>query len=225
MISAGLGLVAAETLVPSYSLTVSREGEDWVGGYSTTRFDPAEWWTSVKSGRFSSGWKQVLARPGNILIALSRPYAEMVGSDLAAFIPADRKRLRIFGLSLADVLAADLHQQIMPYDQRLQAVHAGTMTDFAQRALSHFAGLGAPGDLAADRAAVEAALSGLREPERVERARVSDDQIVARIRSYLPDTPGILASLDRLRDQDGIACEQRRFARLYRLVEAERESA
>jgi hypothetical protein len=225
VISAGLGLVADQTLVPSYSLTVSPHSEDWVGARSLTAFDAAVWWQRVKAGPFSSDWAQVLDRPGRILIALSRPYAQMVGNDLAKFAPNDRQRLRIFGQSLSAVLPANIHEQIMPYDGRLEAVLPGTRTDFAQRALSHFAGLRTSGNLDSDRSVVERALSGLEAPNPIKRPRAANDQILAAIRRHLAKTEGVRAILRLLREEDRIACEQKRFTRLYRLARAEAEAA
>jgi hypothetical protein len=225
VISAGLGLVDSQTVVPSYSLTVSSGSDDWIGARSTTPLDRAAWWQCVKAGPFSSDWEQVLARPGRILVALSRPYAEMVGSDLAAFAEADRQRLRIFGQSLAAVLPPALHDQIMPYDARLEALLPGTRTDFAQRALLHFVRMNSRGDFVGDAAAVRRALAGLQAPERINRPRAGNDQIVAAIRRHLARTEGVQAILRLLRDQDRIACEQKRFTRLYHLAKAGAEAA
>ena len=75
---------------------------------------------------------------GRILVALTRPYARMVGQSLSTLEPQALARLRIFGASLASDLPACLHPALTPYDDRLNTVFPGTCADFPQRALLHF---------------------------------------------------------------------------------------
>lgn len=220
VVSAGLGLVAGDQVIPSYGLTVTSRDSDSVQQTVVGRFDARIWWSSIKQGPYSTDWYSVLNRPGLILIALSQGYANLVADDLAALATADRSRLRLFGIGLQDVLAPALATQVMPYDDRLDSLLPGTRTDFAQRALSHYASsIVMHGETTAARHAVEQALSDVRAPDRVLRPRASDDELVGVIRRHLRTTRGIGRVLSRIRHEDSIACEQRRFTRLYRVAE------
>jgi hypothetical protein len=216
VVSAGLGVVAGTAAVPSYGLTVGTRTDDAIGSRIAGGFDPATWWRSVSAGPFSVGWRPVLATDGLILVAMSQAYAALIAGDLGALDPAGIARLRIFGTGLENVLPAALASSIMPYDARLDSLCPGTRTDFAQRALAHFARSIPPNaDAAGDAAAVAGALASHRAPERIERARAGDDVLIMTIRRHLRATSGIGRILRRLREQDQIACEQRRFTRLY----------
>ena len=107
----------------------------------------------------------------------------------------------------------------MPYDARLDSLSPGTRTDFAQRALAHFArSIPATADAVRDAKAVAAALACHSAPERIERPRADDEILIMAIRRHLRATSGIGRILRRLREQDQIACEQRRFTRLYHVA-------
>jgi len=220
VISAGLGLVEADREVPSYGLTVGAQGEDVVSTRVLGSFDPRRWWAAIKTGRFSSDWPKVFQTgDGPVLMALTRPYAEMVADDLAALSDADIQRLRIFGHGLDRILPERVRDSVMPYDARLDSILPGTRTDFPQRALSHFANTVGPSKEAlADGAAVSAALKGRRVPIRIQRPRLDDDAMVNAIALHLRTTQGIGRILRRLRHEDRIACEQRRFTKLYRVA-------
>jgi hypothetical protein len=220
IVSAGLGLVAADRKVPSYGLTVSSGHKDSVAGQVTGEFDPADWFSGLLASSFSTQWADAVgATSGRILVALTRPYAEMIGPSLSALGTQALARLRIFGTALAPALPTVLHAALAPYDKRLDAIFPGTRVDFSQRALVHFVRSIATEqniDRAADFAAVESALAGVTPPERPSRPRCSDDEILGRILIRLQSQSGIARILRALRDEEGVACEQARFSRLYR---------
>jgi|UPI00082D2AFD hypothetical protein len=216
VVSAGLGVVAGTRAVPSYGLTVGTRTDDAIGPRMTGGIDSAAWWRTVTGGPFSMQWQSVVEVGGLVLIALSQAYAGLIAEDLSAMNPIDVRRMRFFGTGLDQVLPAALRSSIMPYDARLDALWPGTRTDFAQRALAHFAkAVVHSEDPADDAAAVSRALQDHRAPERIERPRAGDDVLIMAIRRHLRATSGIGRILRRLREQDQIACEQRRFTRLY----------
>ncbi len=219
VVSAGLGLVAAQTMIPPYAVTVGARGDDAVAAKTIGRFDPRSWWRSIRIGPCSSPMSEVFAaaRSSLVLVALSRPYAEMLAEDLANLPEEDLVGLRLFGWRLEAVLEDRLHDAVMPYDARLDAVKPGTRCDYPQRALLHFVqNVGTrPETVSRHRAKVVAALEGATAPERPDRPRVDDGEIVTWITSGGNATGGIGASLRSLRSL-GIACEQKRFSRLYR---------
>ncbi|MBZ9803393.1 hypothetical protein [Mesorhizobium sp. ES1-6] len=230
IISAGLGLVAADRQVPSYGLTVSSGYGDSVDARVSGDFDVGTWFCGLLPGPHSVQWVDVFREgSGRVLIALTRPYAEMVGKSLSELEPQALARLRIFGASLAPALPAALRPSLAPYDDRLDTILPGTRADFSQRALLHFARLvainGDSYDRNADYAAVEAAMSSVTPPERARRPRRNDAEILQLILARLHSQSGIARILRSLRDEEGVACEQSRFSRLYRTAVAQRETA
>lgn len=230
ILSAGLGLVAAGQRVPVYGLTVSGGHAESVPDKITGEFDGAAWFAGLLSGPHSKRWADAAGRgSGRVLVALTRPYAEMVGKSLIELDSSILARLRIFGVSLAPALPAILRPALAPYDERLDAVLPGTRADFSQRALLHFVRTvverhGEP-DRSADFEAVEAALDGVVPPDRLHRPRRTDEEILQLILARLRSQSGIARVLRALRDEEGVACEQSRFSRLYRAAIVQRTQA
>ena len=232
VVSAGLGLIDVSQSVPPYACTVLAGTEDSVAGRAKNRFDAAEWWRSLTEAcPFSSALQEAAAdNEGLLCAALSEAYIEMVAADLAA-LPAERlARLRLFTRAPIGRIPEALRPFLMPYDDRLDgpdSPHRGTRSDFAGRALRHFAEAIADADSGSNvndhAAAVETALSGWRMPAQVARVRHDDGALLGLIRKHW-DAEGGSSSrlLRRFRDQLGIACEQGRFAQLARTVRDER---
>lgn len=219
--SAGLGLVAGDTLVPTYGLTPTGKHPDAVSARVQGVFKPDVWFEGMLGGPFSSAWTDVLGDgQGSVLIALTHPYARMLGRSLSALAPDQLARLRIFGPSLNAVLPEVLHPAIAPYDKRLDVIAPGLQQHFASRALQHFVQSILPAQAMPDRAAefeaVKAALGAVILPNRPRREGRTDAQLLAWITARLRSERGIARLLKALRHDEGIACEQARFARLYR---------
>ncbi|RWO83267.1 MAG: hypothetical protein EOS18_06675 [Mesorhizobium sp.] len=229
ILSAGLGLVAADRKVPLYGLTVSARHSDSIAARIRGEFDAGAWFSGLQSSPLSDRWVDAVGRgSGRILIALTRPYAQMVGESLNALGPEALARLRIFGASLASALPPALHLAVAPYDARLEAILPGTRSDFSQRALHHFVGLVAgegQQNRDADYAAVASALAKVTAPERPRRPRRSDEELLELIAFRLRSQMGVARILRALRDEEGVACEQARFSRLYQLALQKREAA
>lgn len=227
--SAGLGLVRADREVPAYGLTVTGvEGPDAVRGRIVGRFDPASWWRALQHGPYATPLADVFSCDGLIIVALSQAYARLLADDLAALDGARLVRLRIVGAGLAPHLPERVRTAaLLPYDERLDRLVPGVRGDFCQRALGHFVGLleeervrppdGA--DVAAHSAIVEDALGPARTGKAPQRSRATDEVIAQRISARLSTgarDPSASLLLRAVRDEDGIACEASRFARLYR---------
>jgi hypothetical protein len=220
IVSAGLGLFNADDAIPSYSLTISPGFEDTV--LYKANCTPQAWWRALSSIGRRSDWPDA----DLVLLALSGPYLAMVAPDLSNWPQDRRDRLRIFsGASPADI-DSSLRSQVMPYDGRLddrKGPIRGTQADFAQRAMRHFAETVLPASRGASTAehlaAVETALSGLRKPERPDRTKLPDAEIIELIQEHWMAVGGRSGRmLRRLRDELGVACEQGRFKSLFKLV-------
>lgn len=227
--SAGLGLVAAKTLVPSYGATVAPGTDDsllpkLVGA------SVRDWWCAVNAvSPFATA--PSLESANLVLVALSRPYLDMMTKDLIDWTESAPGRLRLFASVSAHQLPPALRNALMPYDARLDDSNGplpGTKGDFAQRAMRHFVECILPtsstGSVVEHATQVQNALAKLTAPSPSERARCSDDEIRRLIETHWHDVGGASTRmLRKLRDGLGIACEQGRFKDLFHQVARTRE--
>ena len=226
MVSAGLGLVPSERLVPGYDLSVVGEDTGLLGLLEARGASISDWWRELSQNR-GLPWLLHAASTALVLIALPTTYLELLSADFAALPSALSSRLRVFtSNSGRKALANFPHIPVMPYDERLEALpsFAGTRSDFPQRALRHFvSSLGAHTlDAVSGSAAVEHALSSCHAPVIPLRRRLNDDEICEIIRKAWSACGGNSARLLRhVRDGELVACEQGRFAGLRRRVALE----
>lgn len=232
VVSAGLGLVPATTLIPSYSLTVVPGSADSILNRISGSPTPSDWWQALERlSPFGVPFAGSLKHSkGPILIALSGPYLSMIAENLEALPKGTRGRLRIFTLSPRATLPNGLRSFVMPYDARFDGTASpmpGTRGDFAQRALAHFVEtvleIAPKGSFSEHADAVESILSHLRPPKPISRTKASDDEIIALIHRYWTKVDGRSSRMLRyLRDDLQIACEQSRFQNLFRVAKGAR---
>lgn len=228
IVSAGLGLVRAGLSIPAYGLTLSGTGPENIATRIEGRFDPSGWWRAISRGPFATSLHAIFKsrRKGIIIASLSHTYARLVGSALAQIPQNHLARLRIVGSGLRTVLPEALQPYFMPYDDRLAKYAPGARVDLAQRALAHFVRECLPalpdGDATAHAKWVAAALGQMTAPAIPVRRRSTDDAVLEVIHQYLGSGMTAARLLRVLRDQKGMACEQARFARLYRLATSRR---
>ncbi|WP_421993633.1 hypothetical protein [Roseococcus sp.] len=210
--------------MPGYSLTVARGDTDSIRNRVIDAFDPPEWFRRLLASPYSAQWSDAFSSVnGRVLFAVTKPYAEMASQSLAAVPASALSRLRIFGAGLGGVLPAVLKPFLLPYDDRLDTIFPGTRSDFAQRALVHFSRNIAPqdGDISLDAEWVRRAMAKSKSPLRPVRSTATDEALLAVIRSRLHPRASASQLLRRLRDDDQIACEQGRFAKLFRQAQSE----
>jgi hypothetical protein len=230
--SAGLGLVHESALVPSYACTILANGPDSIADRVGAGFSAAAWWRRInQTSPFAiSLTASVASSTGLVCAALSETYFGMVKDDLLGLDDQARGRLRLFTAAPLDRITPQLRGYVMPYDDRLDGVDSpirGTRSDFASRALHHFAqAIAVPNDRrsAAEHAdAVRRATQDWTAPVRIARMRHNDDSLRALLHQHWEAAGGSSSRLLRLfRDQLHIACEQGRFATLAREVRTER---
>lgn len=233
IISAGLGLVSEDEEIPSYSLTVAKSDRDSVlRKILDAPFSPSQWWDGLNSSKVTSTplSRLITSSPDNIfIIALSQTYGEMIQQDLLSLQDRDLQRVRLIGLALQSVMSSRLQCLIMPYDERFDgpgSLNPGTRADFAQRAMAHFVTRivrdlpdGHP-NIHANAVAQFLSQSVPREIPR--RKRLSDREIMDIIVKRWNDSAGNSSKMLRIiRDCENVACEQRRFQQLFRLVKEE----
>ncbi|PYD61779.1 hypothetical protein CFR73_01730 [Novacetimonas maltaceti] len=231
VISAGLGVVDADDVVPPYGCTVLAGVADSISARATDAFSSREWWDALtRVSPFSRMLGDaVTASDGLVCAALSDAYITMVAGDLEALPEDALARLRLFTRTPSERVPLALRSCVMPYDDRLDGPDStmrGTRSDFAGRALRHFVErIAVPDDprpVAAHAAAVRNALSGWRLPRHVARVRHDDAELLALIRRHWAHNGGHTGRLLRFfRDELHVSCEQGRFAALARQVRAE----
>ena len=212
--SAGLGLVAEHDRIPAYDLTVSPAQPGHIGRLIAEPFDPSAWWLALQRLPTARRLAELFAdsRKGLVLIALTQPYARMLGQALGSLAPKHLARVRIFGKSLDPAWLGSAADVVMPYDDRLDALAPGVKGEFAHRALCHFAGLVSERealDLESNKQTVRRCLRGKAHPEPVDRRRCTDDELLRLIRQYrsLGSASKVLRAL---RDEEQVACSQAR---------------
>lgn len=228
IVSAGLGLISADTEVPNYSASILAGNDDIRDRLSDGDNADAWWRWLQRNSPFAQSLETVLAvTAGPCLIALPQAYLSMLRDDLLSLPSESLERIRIFSGSQAP--AALKHLQ-MPYDDRLDGVdspYKGTRSNFAPRAVRHFASHILPGretdGAGMHIAAVNAALAQWRPPTRTVGQRKTDSELREILNANWDATGGRSTRMLRLfRDELGFACEQSRFARLVRDIRAER---
>lgn len=231
VISAGLGLIPAELEIPPYSLTVANGTDNILSRLeSSDAAQASTWWRELTLACDSHSFKDLARKTSSVLLlAAGSSYLSMVAPDLAGLDRNEREKLRIFTAAPLHSIPAFLHQFVMPYDRRLEALpgRSGTLSDFAQRALRHFAEIVLPAAPLASSsihaAAVIATLEGLDAPTKRSGRSKTDDEIIALIRENWNHTAGkSTAMLRLLRDSFCVACEQKRFKKLFAVVRTER---
>lgn len=219
VVSAGLGLVRAHTCIPNYSATISPGSDDSILT-KMTGVTASSWWNALMAeSRFSetTGPEEF----DRIWIALSGPYLEMIKLTLQSWVTGGFEGLRIF--SKPTLLPAELIPFALPYDDRLNDPKGqipGTEGDFAQRALAHFSKLALrdrPTSIEEDFVTVQSSLFGLIAPQRPIRQPKTDPEI----RKIIRTEAGVIGwnsskMLRHLRDELDIACEQKRFQKLFK---------
>jgi len=234
VLSAGLGLVDVKTVVPSYGATISPNSEDNI----TQRIigepnSPTAWWQQLcQKSPFAVTWEELIDNnPSSyIIVALPKPYLQMIEQDLLSLPQGHRDRLRIFSKGAAQLLAKPLQKYVMPYDSRLdsnESAHRGTQADFAQRAAHHFVQLidrAEVKDTSSDAAEVEHALAKFVPPKKSIGASASDAEILKIMEEQWTKANGKSSRLLRIfRDDLAIACEQKRFQTLFKKLKMQRE--
>ncbi|QKE37676.2 hypothetical protein [Ferrovum myxofaciens] len=229
VVSAGLGIVNADMLVPVYDLSaVSSDGDSALCKVDGNK-SPKLWWSKIiTENSFGSSLTNILNKHPNelILFALSRCYLNLLQDELLLCPQPQQARLRFFGKNLYSALPSFLTDNWMPYDDRLDGIgqgFSGTQSDFAQRALRHFVSkiLSESKDSNKHRhsSMVLNSLSSITKREIPKRQRLDEKEISKVIQDNWVKGKGQSSLLLRIiRDELNIACEQSRFKKIYHSV-------
>lgn len=228
IISAGLGLVSSGDLVTPYDATISGSSASNILQKSNgSRPSSSEWWAllSTALGTPYPLTRLVMEsqRDSIVILSLSRPYLDMVQTDLTSIPRAARRQLRILSHGDNSDLCGLMQPCLVRYDDRFDgpdSPNPGTKADFLQRAAVHFVTeiltRSETATCQEHQSLVEKCLSSMRRPKRPKRRRATDDQVVEFIRQNIHHADGQSSKMLRyLRDELLISCEQGRFKNLF----------
>lgn len=230
IVSAGLGIVESTALIPNYDLTISAGTTNSIANKIVGVANPQSWWKKIsQDSPYGTSFLDILRKHQNdlVLVALPRPYLELILDELRQLTPQQATRVRFFGKSLDRYLPESLTSNWMPYDDRLDYVgkkYRGTQTDLAQRALRHFVekvflSNKKNASTATHRSLVTESLVGRKKRKTPVRTRLDDESIGAAVRANWAHGNGKSSALLRiLRRELSIACEQSRFRAIYHSV-------
>jgi len=232
IISAGLGIVTSAVEIPNYDLSLSENGGAFLRELEKINATPIEWWTAVCQNFDQSEDADELLGSSTydlILIALPPSYLRLLRPSLESHAPAIREKLRVFTSRIGkNEIPQALKACVMDYDDRLESLseYSGTRSDFPQRALRHFTEEINGHTLALEEAQnqVKEFLKKYEKRKASASRRVDDEEILSIIEEDWYELSGksneILRNLRRVRK---VACEQKRFSYLFRLVKARKE--
>ena len=229
VISAGYGLIHKSTLISSYDITISPNSPQSLNRLVTSdNVCLDQWWTCINRG------KQIRTITGLIesfpktlfIIGVSRSYFKMIEKDLSQISTDDLNRVRLCGLSDDVVHDLRVRNVLLPYDDRLESLgspFAGTRSDFPQRIIRHFTEkiwrTDRSNSLTSHKNRVLKILESLEKPEKISRRKLDDKEVLNLIVKHWTDIDGKSGKgLRFLRDDLGVACEQKRFKNLFHEV-------
>jgi len=232
IISAGVGLIPGNKLVPPYNLTVTPFKKNSIQPRlsSTEKFNPSKWWSNINCKLHDTPTPIYDLISKNIdtyfIVSLSKTYLELICEDLFLLHDQHKQRIRITGLNSSELLPVPFKKLWMPYDYRFdgpQSPNPGTRSDFPQRVTRHFIEevfthntLATPYEHAKT---VSKILTPMPFPVKIKRTTLSNEAIKQIIIDRWNDAKGSGSRMLKImRHEENVACEQSRFADLYRQI-------
>jgi hypothetical protein len=214
--SAGYGLIPAQAPLMPHHATLTPGQADSVPGAFPTWWSLLSEWPGPLPGHPRSIAALVAADPHAVfMFVLSKNYLRACGQDMAAASEYLTDPNRFFIVSVGGRPDGDLANYAVPADARLQAQFGGTRRALNARIGAH---LLEHRIRSRDQASAHMARLLAAQPpiSRYNRKRQTDRQLLDAISARLDQAPTTSANrlLREFRDA-GLACEQRRFSRLY----------
>jgi hypothetical protein len=227
--SAGYGLLPSNALIRPYNATFARGADDAVVP-KTNIYSNSDWWRRLAEWNPIGGASPrtisdlaASATNGFLLIAVSSSYADALSDDLSNAVqkcPSDRVAI----VSVGHRFAEKLRPLQIPAAGRLKNRLGGAMQSLNARVARY--AVSRANEWYPSRAKLAALMmSALEETPPMtthDRKRLDDDEIRGYIREGIREDPRMRHTrlLRSLRDK-GLACEQSRFATLFREVRAD----
>lgn len=224
VVSAGLGLLPADLRIPNYSATFRSNDPDSV---ASDRAGRSDWWDLlVKWGRDKRGIGSIsdLARANpkaTILIAVSSTYLEVIKNDLISAQKALASQDKLLVISAGARPIPELGTSHLPINASFEQIVGGARTSLNSRMLRHIVEKHGARKLSATHltADLKSIARTLNAPRSFDRSRITDKDVAKFIRANLKRAHSSSASaLLRLLRDSGLACEQKRFGRIFRTL-------
>jgi hypothetical protein len=219
--SAGYGLIPADAQIRPYAATFSGGPDRVPGGADGAR----QWWHALARwagpapGQPRSVRSLAAADPSaSFLLALSASYLDACRDDIAAAARQVADPDAFMVISAGARFPGSAEVAMVPADARLQTFLGGTRQALNVRIAAYLLSAGISGRAEATQCMTRL-LAEQSPVTRYERKKLSDQEVIEMIACRLEEAPGTSASrlLREFRDA-GYACEQQRFAGLYRMV-------
>ena len=220
IVSAGLGLVDCSTMIPSYDCTIANGSKTSLNKYVNGKVQLTNWWNSISTSKFSEGKiANLLPEPDFILISLTSNYLSLVAEDL---LNTNTTKVIFIGPK-TKLLDLGVNVIRAPYTDAFDGPDSpmpGIKADFAQRCHADFIGrLKKYGDLTFALQSVVQDMKNWRKTQPVKNKSSNDEEILTLIKKYKNKFTAIGKMNKFFRHELNIACEQKRFTKLYRQVE------
>jgi hypothetical protein len=224
VVSAGMGLISADLPIPNYSATFVSNDLDSV---ACNHSEKVEWWNLLAE------WRRRLTGIGCIadlaesnpkavfIVAVSSNYLTVIQDDLLQTRKALVSPNNLLVISSGTRQMKALGESLLPVDARFEHFLGGPRASLNARMLCHIVKKYKESVISAPMVSkylCEIA-SKLAQPRTFARKQLSDEQIAEfiRQRAKLLPRPSASAVLRILRDE-GSACEQKRFSRIYKTI-------
>jgi hypothetical protein len=217
--SAGYGLIPSTAAIRPYSATFSPGSPDSVPGGAE---GAAAWWNALCTWKGPADGPRSIASllaedpEARILLCLSASYLRACADDIAEAVQEAPTSGRLSIISAGTKAHPDLDEWILPADARLQAALGGTRQALNVRVAEHLLAKGV-----IDHEEMKETLAKLLVDQpplpRYDRRPASDAEIRTFIRAAVrTDASATHTRLLRQFRDEGRACEQSRFASLFR---------
>jgi hypothetical protein len=227
--SAGYGLISPQSKIRAYAATFSSEEDDCVTrgvGADSRQAAARQWWQQMAkwSGPRDNPVRSLtsLAREHPrtpLVVVASSDYLHAIENDLRGALSALLSPDLLLIVSAGTKSLGNLTQHLLPCDARLQSLVGGTRASLNIRIARLLIARTGNKQLGMERATIQMARLLRKQPAivRYQRHPASDEQICSFIRFELNRSRIVSHSLllRKFRDS-GRACEQSRFANLYR---------
>lgn len=221
VLSAGYGLVDSEAALKPYSASFSPQSADLVAEAPAS----ARWWTQINCSVQLGSKPRTIGgiasdMPESVLVVVaSDHYLRAIASDLQLAARRLDSPSQILIFSAGSPRIPGLSGHMLEFDSRFRQLVGGSNVSLNARVASHMLRTTPPGALNYD--SVAASLRSISDTlapiEQPVRTALTDAEVREFISNELAGSPTASAtrSLRNLRDQ-GFACEQGRFHRLFR---------
>jgi len=217
IVSAGLGLVSSDQMIPSYECTVSRGKVNSISDYFKDEFSYNEWWKYLVSSKYSSDFINIICKKSDtILISLTGDYLKMVAQDLKLL----KKNFYIFTGSRELAISLGFEQNLMPYNDVFDGPNGtlrGTNRDFSQRTHADFIKrLNKYNNFDEAYESVEFDMQTWTPPTKHNNVKKTDEEILSLIKTNENKFSKVTDLLRYFRFELKVACEEKRFKSLYK---------